>query len=460
MADRDASLEVRADASQSEREVEKLQKAIRTLGRDIKKLNSESRKPLAVNTQKATREMNRFSNTARHSFGALAAFNTFTATTSGILSGAFVFAVGSVANSLVKLGAEAESTRERFLALSDSIVEGKRQYEEFYNFAKDRGLQFKGLVEAANQLRVVGFGGEDLQSLIREIGIVAGDSRERVERITRALGQMRAFGRVALEELNQLTEAGVPIISAIADQLDVPEGAVRGLIELGKIDFATVRAAFSGLTDESGKFFASSEAQSDTLQASFNRLKNATFILSDAIVKDLSGALIGFVEGTASIAEFFASTQGKIEFLSFITVPAAITALGGLGIVFGKVFGTPTSNPAVKALEAVTGQIRSMAIEVFQSEVKFKSLRVAVRTLGIAMKTAFTGPLALLSAAAAVAIPLLINHFVRLREEAEKIDDLFTSLEQGFKNLTPDDKDLLRAQLPLIREQISLNDER
>ena len=228
--DRSATtLRVNADADNAQREIARLTKALEKSDSKNKAVsNNAVAKPPQLNLSKTTRELNRFSNTARNSFGALAAYNTFTSSLSGVLSGAFVFALANAATNLFKLGAEAESTRERFLALSESIGIGRARYEELFDFASNRGLEFKGLAEATNQLRVVGFAGTDLDEIIREVGIIAGSSTEKVQRITRALGQMRAFGRVALEELNQLTEAGVPIIQALAKQLEVAEGRVRG----------------------------------------------------------------------------------------------------------------------------------------------------------------------------------------------------------------------------------------
>ena len=330
---------VSADAAQADRELQKFQERLDQLNNQVNRLSrnvdrsSNSSIKFTRSMRGTTAGSTRLGNATNKAGAAMAAFNGNIATAGGLVGGVLGFAISQTVERLVTLGAQAESTRKRFLALSETIADGRRRYQEFADFADDRGLRFQGLVEAANQLRVVGFAGDDLDELITQIGITAGNSVERVERITRALGQMRAFGRVALEELNQLTEAGIPIITAIANELDIPEGKVRGLIELGKIDFETVRNAFADLASESSVFFAASEAQSETLQASFNRLGNAMFMFADELNERTSPALKFFVEGAADVTGFFSTFEGQIIGLTTLVFPIFLTALGGLLLV-------------------------------------------------------------------------------------------------------------------------------
>ena len=418
---------VRADTSSAERNIDRFQDSLGELNRQLGRLNGQigsvTNRTERFNTgqRRATREMSRFASTAKSGFGALAAFNTFTAATSGLLSGAFAFAVINAGTNLVKLGAQAESTRVRFLALSETIELGRQRYEAFADFADDRGLEFRGLAEAANQLRVVGFEGAGLDTLIREIGIVAGESTERVQRITRALGQMRAFGRVALEELNQLTEAGIPIVTALSEELQVDEGQIRGLIELGKIDFEDVRASFTALAAEGSAFFAASEAQSETLQASFNRLRNATFLFADVFNERVSPSFRGFIEASADVITFFGTFEGQIIGISTVITALVIPAIGGLFLFFGTF--------ATRVLDPVIGRFRLLNIRMIASAANAGILRRALILLGTAFKAAFTGGALALTAIAFVAVPAIIARFERLKEEARELEEALKSIE-------------------------------
>ena len=444
---------VNADATQASNELQRFQGMIGELNGNLAKLNSQFNNVnvgrFGSRTRQTTREVTRFSSTMRSGFGALAAFNTFTSTASGLLSGAFVFAVASAGTNLIKLGAQAESTRERFLALSETIDDGRRRFEEFADFADERGIQFRGLVEAANQLRVVGFAGEELDTFIRQIGIVAGDSLERVQRITRALGQMRAFGRVALEELNQLTEAGVPIVAALADELQVDEGQIRGLIELGRIDFADVRNSFAALADESGAFFAASEAQSETLQGSINRLNNAMFMFADELNMRTGPGLQFLVEAGAGVLEFFSSFEGVVLALSVAFGAVLIPAIGGLVQLFAA--SLPNSiDPLIQRIHLLNFRYQVAASRV-------GILRRQVVRLGFALRAAFSPFGIALTAIATVALPVIISRFERLRREAQELADALKSLETADPGTITED---LRPELFEVAQREIRNIER
>ena len=444
---------VNADSSQASSELQRFQGMIGDLNKNLARLNSQFNNAnvgrFGTRTRQTTREVTRFSSTMRSGFGALAAFNTFTSTASGLLSGAFAFAVLSAGTNLIKLGAQAESTRERFLALSETIDDGRRRFEEFADFADDRGIQFRGLIEAANQLRVVGFAGEELDTFIRQIGIVAGDSIERVQRITRALGQMRAFGRVALEELNQLTEAGVPIVAALADELQVDEGQVRGLIELGRIDFADVTNSFATLADESGVFFAASEAQSETLQASFNRLSNALFMFADELNMRTGPGLQTLVEAAAGILEFFTSFEGTVLALSVAFGAILIPVIGGLFQILAAAL--PNSiDPMIVRLNLLNFRYQVAASRV-------GILRRQLVRLSFAIRAAFS-PLAILATiVSTLALPVIISRIERLRREAQELADALKSIEEADPGTIAQD---LRPELFRIAQSEITNIER
>ena len=426
--DRSATtLRVRADASNAQREITKLEKALERSTNKIKQYQATVAKPPQLNTAKTTRELNRFSNTAKNSFGALAAYNTFTSSLSGVLSGAFVFALANAGVNLFKLGAEAESTRERFLALSESIGIGRARYEELFDFASNRGLEFKGLAEATNQLRVVGFEGIALDEIIREVGIIAGSSTEKVQRITRALGQMRAFGRVALEELNQLTEAGVPIIQALAKQLEVAEGRVRGLISVGKIDFSDVRAAITDLAAEGSAFFIASEAQAATTEAEVNRLKNAYFLLADELNERTSPAFKGLIGGTTSVIEFLTTMEGAWISMSSVVLGVAIPAFGAILLHINRLSGVAPS----AAVPRLARSLSNVNLRLQQVSVSSVGVVKGFRSIAVAARAAFTGPAAIITGLAIVGIPLLIEQLELARER-------FAILEEARRGPLPE----------------------
>ena len=264
---------------------------------------------------------------------------------------------------------------------------------------------------------------------------------------------MRAFGRVALEELNQLTEAGIPIVTALSEELQVDEGQIRGLIELGKIDFDDVRASFTALAAEGSAFFTASEAQSETLQASFNRLKNATFLFADEFNERISPSFMAFIESSADVISFFATFEGQVVGLSTLVTALVIPAIGALFLFFGT-FATRVTDPVI-------GRFRLLNIRMVAASVNANILRRSMIALGTAFKAAFTGGALALSAIAFVAVPAIIARFERLREEARELEEAIKSIEAAefgaiTEALTPDLFSIAQNEIKDIEQELVL----
>lgn len=80
-----------------------------------------------------------------------------------------------------------------------------------------------------------------------------GQSGETIERITRALGQMRNKGRVSLEEVNQLTEAGIDVMRILSDATGLTGDALYKNISKGLVSADT---AINAILDDSDRLYA------------------------------------------------------------------------------------------------------------------------------------------------------------------------------------------------------------
>lgn len=83
-----------------------------------------------------------------------------------------------------------------------------------------------------------------------------------IDEIANIYGKARVQGRLFAEDINQLTERGIPIIQELAKQFGVSEGEVKKLVESGQVGFPQLEQAFTDLTSEGGRFFNLMEAQS------------------------------------------------------------------------------------------------------------------------------------------------------------------------------------------------------
>jgi phage tail tape-measure protein len=77
-----------------------------------------------------------------------------------------------------------------------------------------------------------------------------------------------------MEDINQLTGRGIPIIQELAKRFGVAESEVRKMVETGKVEFENLDAAFDALTSTGGKFSGMMERQSRTIAGMWSSLKD------------------------------------------------------------------------------------------------------------------------------------------------------------------------------------------
>ena len=102
--------------------------------------------------------------------------------------------------------AEYEQAEIAFKTMLGSAEEAQTFLEKMWDFAKATPFSYEGVQEAAKQMLAYGFAAEQIPEMLWAIGDAAaglGGGSQTIERITRALGQMQAKGKVSGEEMRQ-----------------------------------------------------------------------------------------------------------------------------------------------------------------------------------------------------------------------------------------------------------------
>lgn len=140
---------------------------------------------------------------------------------------------------MVTGNAQFEQFQTSFEVLLGSAERARAMLQDLSRFAATTPFELPGLIKASQQLLAFGVAGDDVLPMLRSIGDAAAASPDGMEqavgRITRAIGQMLAKGKITAEEMMQLTEAGVPAWQLLADQMgksvaDVMAEAQRGTL--------------------------------------------------------------------------------------------------------------------------------------------------------------------------------------------------------------------------------------
>ena len=129
-----------------------------------------------------------------------------------------------------------------FATMLGSAEKAQKFLEDMADFAVRTPFEYPELLEAAKRMLAYGFAAEEVLPTLRAVGDASaalGSGAAGIDRITLALGQIRAKGKLSAEEMRQLTEAGVPAWHILAEAMGktVPElqdMVSKGLIPGGK----------------------------------------------------------------------------------------------------------------------------------------------------------------------------------------------------------------------------------
>lgn len=276
-----------------------------------------------------------------------------------VLTGALtVPLVGGAAAATVVAG-KFEQVDIAFTNMLGSAARAKTLLGELQQFAATTPFEFPDLVEAAKRMLAMGFEADKLLPTLRIIGDavsgIGGGSAE-INRVTLALGQMQAKGKVSAQEMNQLAELGIPAWKFLADQIGVTIPQAMKLAEKGAIEAQlAIPAILAGMNQ---KFHGMMDDQSKTLLGMWSNLKDQfTLMLTDvgnAAIPTMKSILASFqpvIEGVRALVSTFKDLPQPVQTTIF-AVAGLAAAAGPLLVAFG---GLLAAIPSITAGAAALG---------------------------------------------------------------------------------------------------------
>jgi tape measure domain-containing protein len=195
--------------------------------------------------------------------GAAAAFGGLSVASAGV-----DFAKGAI-----KAVADYEAVQISLETFLGSASAAKSLFAELEQFSIKTPFTPEQVNDAAKSLLAFGEPVEGLQTTLGRIGDVASATGKDFNELAVIYGKARVQGTLFAEDINQLTEAGVPVIQLFADQLGVSAGEVKKLGSEGKISFANLEQAFTTLTSEGGRFFGLTDKLSQSTSGRLSTLE-------------------------------------------------------------------------------------------------------------------------------------------------------------------------------------------
>lgn len=224
--------------------LERLDRTLTRLGRHIDDTTGDARAmgralgETAQSASRADRAMDRLKNAADNARGRFAALR------SGImqLGAASVIAMGIATGAVAKFALETAAANETaqisFEVLLGSATKALHFLDELKAFAAATPFELPELRSAASRLLAVGVETKKIIPLLTRLGdatAAMGTGSFGIERAVYALQQMSQAGKVSLEDINQLTDAGIPALDALSAKLGITVSKLREQISAGKI---------------------------------------------------------------------------------------------------------------------------------------------------------------------------------------------------------------------------------
>ena len=197
------------------------------------------------------------------------------------LVGSFVALISKI----TMAGAKFEQTSVAFTTMLGNAERANKVLDKLAEFSTKTPFEPDEVFKAAKTLMAFGATAEETTEIIKRIGDVSAGSGKDLNELARIYGKVFVKGKAQAEELNQFSEAGIPIIKELQKQYNATASEIFKMGSQGKISFNDIDQAFRNMTSEGGIFFNAMENQSETLSGKWSTLKGNAEQLQIALAK-------------------------------------------------------------------------------------------------------------------------------------------------------------------------------
>ena len=252
---------------------------------------------------------------------------------SGLAAGAKAAsaAIGAVASGLsaalvagVKYNAEIEQYQTSFEVMTGSADKAAETMNKLVDLGAKTPFETSDLANATQLLMNYGFGANDAVDKMTMLGDIAQGNADKMQRIAMAYGQMSSAGKVQLEDVKQMIEAGFNPLQEISESTGESMASLYQRISDGTLAVDEITASMERSTAAGGRYFQSMEKQSKTLSGQFSTLKDNASQALGAFAQSSSDAVAGDILPTLN------------DGLSQITEQLKAGNMGALGQIGGQ----------------------------------------------------------------------------------------------------------------------------
>lgn len=233
----------------------------------------------------------KFSNTADNLGSKLAGglAKGFKVAASAIAGVSAALGAGAVAG--VKYNATIEQYETSFEVMTGSAEKAAEAVERLKKIGAETPFELPELADATQLLMNYGFTADEAIDRMMMLGDISQGSADKMQRIATAYGQMSSAGKVQLEDIKQMIEAGFNPLQEISESTGESMESLYERISDGSLAVEEITESMQRATSEGGKYFQSMEKQSQTLNGLISTLKDNAQQLLGEVVQPISDSI-------------------------------------------------------------------------------------------------------------------------------------------------------------------------
>ena len=354
-----------------------------------KDLNTENYRALTREIEKTSQELKKLKTEGKLTFGEIAQF----VTNAGDKISKFSNNISNLGNKLtvgvstpliaagvsaLSYSSDIEQLQTSFEVMTGSADEALKTINDLKELGASTPYELKGLASTAQLLMQYGFTASDAVNATRMLGDISQGSADKMSRIAAAYGQMSSAGKVQLEDVKQMIEAGFNPLLEISNSTGESMTSLYQRISDGTVSIDEITESIKRATSEGGQFYQSSEKQSKTLAGRISTLKDETAELGAEFVEGLLPVAKDMVKKATDLINKFDDLTDE-EKKNVVQAGLLLVALGPTV----KLFGTLTNGigKTVKAVGTFTDALNVMKTGIKSSNQAANTLSSVITTL-------------------------------------------------------------------------------
>ena len=189
---------------------------------------------------------------------------------------------------------DCEDAQTSFSIMMKDSEKAKNFVSYLQDFAAKTPFTTQQAIKNARSLLSYGFPAEQMGVLMTSISDAAsasGDSQS-FDRIARALGQIHTKGKLAQQEMLQLTEAGIPAFEILQEKLGLTRDQLGKIAKLNIPADKAIIAIVQGMNE---RYAGASDALSNTTRGMLSTIKDDLLIIASEIVAPINTLFKSFI---------------------------------------------------------------------------------------------------------------------------------------------------------------------